>query len=513
MRLSQLLSSLPTGMLPEAAALSAAHDPVIRGIAYDSRRVAAGDLFVALRGSEVDGHQFLANAVELGAAALLVESLPDGFDSPVPSIAVRDTRRALASLSTRFFGNPSSELELIGITGTNGKTSSSYLVESILRRSGARSGLIGTVDVRFAGERERAVNTTPESYELQRTLRAMRTHDVEAVVMEVSSHGLELGRVEGCLFAVAAITNVTQDHLDFHETMPSYRRAKRLLFEQYLHPEGTAVINIDDPSSAEFEQAALERGARLIRVSRDRSRKTEVCLDSAELRLDGTSARLRLPSGDYMLNIPLMGDFNLENALIACGIGVALDIAPETIVEGIARCPQVPGRVERVTAHGANEPTVIVDYAHTPDAIEKLLGTLRQLTAGRLVSVFGCGGDRDRGKRPMMAEAVARHSDRIVATSDNPRTEDPMQILVDIETGLTKLRRVEADALESSDGCYAVIPDRRLAIEAAIGIAGPSDIVVLAGKGHEDYQIIGRDRLPFDDRDEARRALETRLRA
>ncbi len=511
MRLSQLLSSLPPGMLLEAPTLSIAQDPIIRGIAYDSRRVAAGDLFFALRGSEVDGHQFLSNAIKLGAAALIVESAPDGIDSSCPIIAVRDSRQALATISTRFFGNPCSELQLIGITGTNGKTSSSYLVESILRRSGARTGLIGTVDVRFAGERERPVNTTPESYELQRTLRAMRTHNVDSVVMEVSSHGLELGRVEGCLFAVAAITNVTQDHLDFHETMPSYRRAKRRLFEQYLDPQGTAVVNIDDPNSSEFEQAALQRGARLIRVSRDRSRNAEICLDSAELRLDGTSARLQLPGGEFVLNIPLMGDFNLENALIACGIGVALDITPEAIIEGIAQCPQVPGRVERVTAHGANEPTVIVDYAHTPDAIEKLLSTLRPLVHGRLISVFGCGGDRDRGKRPMMAEAVARYSDRVVATSDNPRTEDPTQILLDVETGLTRLRRIEADALETSDGCYAVIPDRRSAIEAAIAIAGPSDIVVLAGKGHEDYQIIGRDRLPFDDRDEARRALNTRI--
>jgi len=510
MRLSELLASLPPEMLLGSPALPNALDPVIRGVAYDSRRVAAGDLFLALRGSELDGHQYLMNAVELGAAALMVESIPEGHDTSCPIVEVRDCRRALAKISTRFFGNPSAELELIGITGTNGKTNSSYLVESILKRAGARTGLIGTVDVRFAGERERAVNTTPESYELQRTLRSMRTHDVEAVVMEVSSHGLELGRVDGCLFAVAAITNVTQDHLDFHENMHNYRRAKCRLFDQYLRPQGAAVVNIDDPNSSQFEQAALQRGARLIRVSRDESSQAEVRLHSAELRLDGTSARVQLPSGEVALNIPIMGDFNLENTLVACGIGVALDIAPEAIAEGIAHCPQIPGRVERVTASGRNEPTVIVDYAHTPDAIEKLLSTLRPLAAGRLISVFGCGGDRDRGKRPMMAEAVARYSDRIVATSDNPRTEDPDEILVDVEAGLTRLRRVEADALDSSDGCYAVIPDRRSAIEAAIAIARPSDIVVLAGKGHEDYQIIGRDRLPFDDRDEARRALDSR---
>ncbi len=510
MRLSELLSSLPPELLCEAPAGSAGHDPVIRGIAYDSRRVAAGDLFFALPGSEVDGHDFIPKAIALGAAALVVETIPDGLDPTLPVIVVRDSRIALAPVSTRFFGNPSSELQLIGITGTNGKTSTSYMVESILRCSGARTGLIGTVDIRFAGERERAVNTTPESYELQRTLRAMRTHNVEAVVMEVSSHGLELGRVDGCQFAVAAITNVTQDHLDFHQTMSSYRGAKRKLFEHFLDASGSAVVNSDDPSCSEFEQAALERGATLVRVSRDRDRDAEVRLDSAELRLDGTTARIHLPSGSLELNIPIMGDFNLENTLVACGIGVALQIAPETIADGVAQCPQVPGRVERVSTSAPNEPTVIVDYAHTPDAIEKLLSTLRPLTSGRLISVFGCGGDRDRGKRPMMAEAAARHSDCIIATSDNPRTEDPTQILVDVEAGLMQLKRVEVDALESSENSYSVVSDRRSAIQAAIAIAHPDDIVVLAGKGHEDYQIIGRERLPFDDRDEARRALEAR---
>jgi len=510
MRLSELLSSLPRELLVDGPTRHADIDPVIRGIAYDSRRVAAGDLFFALPGSEVDGHDFISSAIELGAAALVVESVPEGLDPEFPVVVVRNSRIALAPVSTRFFGNPSSELQLIGITGTNGKTSSSYLVESILRRAGRRTGLIGTVDVRFAGERERAVNTTPESYELQRTLRAMRTHDVEAVGMEVSSHGLELGRVEGCLFSVAAITNVTQDHLDFHQTMSDYRRSKRLLFERFLTPDGSAVINIDDPAHAEFEQAAGDRGARLIRVSRDAGRDADLYLSSVALRIDGTSALLHLPGGELALTIPLMGEFNLENTLVACGIAVALDIAPDAIAEGVALCPQVPGRVERVATGASDEPTVIVDYAHTPDAIDKLLGTLRPLAEGRLISLFGCGGDRDRGKRPMMAEAVARHSDCIIATSDNPRTEDPARILDDVETGLTGLKRVEVDALESASRSYAVIADRRSAIEAAIAIAGPSDIVVLAGKGHEDYQIIGRDRLPFDDRVEARRALEAR---
>jgi UDP-N-acetylmuramoyl-L-alanyl-D-glutamate--2,6-diaminopimelate ligase len=256
-----------------------------------------------------------------------------------------------------------------------------------------------------------------------------------------------------------------------------------------------------------FLAGAKRAGARSIRVSRNPDVDAEVRLLEAGVRLDGTAARIALPSGPIEVEIPLVGDFNLENTLVACGVAVALGIEPGVIAEGIARCPQVPGRVERAGTGASAEPTVLVDYAHTPDAIDKLLATLRPLAAGRLIAVFGCGGDRDRGKRPLMAEAVARWSDRIVATSDNPRTEDPKQILADVEAGLAKLERTELDCLADAEGSYAIVVDRRAAIEAAISIARPQDIVVIAGKGHEDYQIIGRERFPFDDRDEARRAL------
>jgi UDP-N-acetylmuramoyl-L-alanyl-D-glutamate--2,6-diaminopimelate ligase len=506
MRLSDLLSALP----PELEPLSRSHDadPVIRGLSYDSRRVAAGDLFFALLGHDADGHNFLNRAFDLGAAAAIVESVPKNFEpTGAPIVAVPDSRRALAPISTHFFGIPSSELALIGITGTNGKTTTTHLIESILRRNGARVGVIGTLEIRYAGEQHRAVNTTPESYDLQRTLRAMRGHDVETVAMEVSSHGLALGRVDGCVFAVAALTNISQDHLDFHDTMDSYRAAKVRLFDRYLEKDGSAVVNIDDPSAAEFIRAAQLAGAQIVRVSRRHPSDADVYIDSAEVRLDGTDARVTLPSGVRKLHIPLVGEFNLENALVACGVAVALGVDPQTIVDGIADCAQVPGRVERVQASESGEPTVIVDYAHTPDAIDKLLSTLRPLAKNRLITVFGCGGDRDRSKRPLMAEAVARWSDRIVATSDNPRTEDPMQILNEVECGLAKLQRVDAESLEATEDAYVTIPDRRHAIEVAIGIAKPEDMVVIAGKGHEDYQIIGVDRLPFVDRDEVRRAL------
>jgi len=508
MRLSELVAALPPGQRPlRVAAADPGDDPVIRGIAYDSRAVAPGDLFFALRGQHADGHAYLRQALDLGAAALAVEALPEGADlRGRPALVLRDSRRALAPISAAFFGRPADELTLVGVTGTNGKTSVTYLLESILLRAGRRVGLIGTVEVRSPGERRRALNTTPESFDLQRTLRSMRNRNVDAVVMEVSSHGLDLGRVEGCRFAVAAFTNLTQDHLDFHGSMEAYRDAKLRLFERHLAPDAVAVVNADDPQGGAFAGAALRAGARVVRVSRRAG--AELCLESAEVRLDGTRAALELPSGRLELSLPLVGDFNVENLLVACGAALALDLPADAIAAGVAACPQVPGRVERVGADLAGAPTLIVDYAHTPDAVEKLLRTLRPLTRGRLITVFGCGGDRDRAKRPLMAEAVARFSDRIVLTSDNPRTEEPLRILADVERGLSKLERTGPEALAAKEGSYAVLADRRTAIEVAVRIAGPDDTVVLAGKGHEDYQIVGRERLPFDDRKEGRRALE-----
>jgi UDP-N-acetylmuramoyl-L-alanyl-D-glutamate--2,6-diaminopimelate ligase len=512
MRLSELLNALPTELRGNGRGSSSVDcETEIRGIAYDSRRVEPGDLFFALRGGSADGHDHLAAAFKRGAVAAIVESVPADLglvDRPV--VVVRDSRQALAPISTHFFGDPSSELSLIGVTGTNGKTSTTYLAESILQRAGVPAGVIGTLDIRYAGERQPAVNTTPESCEIQRNLRAMRDHGIECAVMEVSSHGLALGRVRGCGFAIAALTNVSQDHLDFHDSMDAYRAAKTRLFDTYLRANGSAVVNVDDASADAFIRAAERVGAKLIRVSRNSESAAEVRLEQARVELNGTDARIALPGGTLKLRIPLVGDFNLENTLVACGIAVALDIDPKTIADGVENCPQVPGRVERVQTSREAEPMVVVDYAHTPDAVEKLLATLRPLANERLVAVFGCGGDRDRSKRPLMAEAVARWSDRVVATSDNPRSEDPLQILKDVEAGLATLRRVEAEALDATEGSYAMISDRRHAIEAAIGIARPGDMVVIAGKGHEDYQIVGPDRLHFDDREQARSALLAR---
>ncbi len=505
MRLSALLQALPPALAPGAPALAA--DPVIRGICIDSRRVSPGDLFVALPGQYADGHDHLPEALRLGAAALLVERWPAGDAPACPVVRVSDSRRALAPLAARFFGEPSRELVLVGVTGTNGKTSTTFLVESILAAAGRQVGLIGTVETRYADVRQHALNTTPESLELQRTLRHMLDRGVDAVAMEVSSHGIALGRIAGCCFAVAALTNVTQDHLDFHGSMELYLDSKLDLFRHHLREGGCAVVNADDPSASAFETAAKDAGARLVRASRRRDAGAEVVLEAADVTLERSRVRVRLPSGPLEAELPLIGEFNLENMLVAVGIATALGVPPDAIARGIRACPQVPGRMERVGADLAGAPSVLVDYAHTPDAVEKLLRALRPLAKGRLVALFGCGGDRDRGKRPLMAEAVARHADRVIVTSDNPRSEDPLRILADVEQGLGALRRVAPEELDGAERAFASLVDRRAAIGLALRIARPEDTVVLAGKGHEDYQIVGREKLPFDDRVEARRAL------
>jgi len=515
MRLSGLVASLPDGLsATPGPGEDNGPDPVIRGISYDSRLVSPGDLFVALTGSVSDGHAYIARALELGAAAVMVERVPEGgLPARCPVVVVPDSRRALAPIAARFFGEPADELELVGITGTNGKTSTGYIVESILHQGQVSTGLIGTVEIRYAGERIPAVNTTPESLDLQRTLRAMQTRNISAVVMEVSSHGLELGRVQGCHFEVAAFTNLTQDHLDFHPDMDAYLASKSLLFREHLKATGKAVVNLDDPAAETILKAARETGAGIFRCTRNPEATAEIKLLESEIRLSGTRARVELAGQAVDLELPLLGDFNLENLLVACGIATALEIEPRVIAAGVAACPQVPGRMEVVDDDSKTNPTAIVDYAHTPDAIEKLLHAVRPLCEGRIITVFGCGGDRDRGKRPRMAEAVARGSDLALATSDNPRTEDPGQILEDVERGLAALERKDPADLESEGHGYAVIEDRRSAIERAMRIARPEDTVVIAGKGHEDYQIVGHEKLPFDDRNEARKALDLRSRS
>ena len=391
-----------------------------------------------------------------------MEATPEGLESRRRAVvSVPDTRRALAPIARRFYGSPSDELQLIGVTGTNGKTSTTFLIESILEAAGIPVGIVGTVEIRYGDHRERTANTTPESLDLQRTLRAMCTSGISAAALEVSSHGLSLGRVEGCRFEVAAVTNLTPEHLDFHETMDSYLEAKTRLFRDFLATDASAVVNVDDPRADAFLDAARAAGARTIRVSRRADTPAEIRVEGAEVTLDGTRAALRLPSGPLEVELPLVGDFNVENMAVAVGVAVALGIDRDAIARGVASCAQVPGRTERVGAEIENAPTILVDYAHTPDAVEKLLRTIRPLAGGRLITVFGCGGDRDRSKRPLMAKAVADYSDRAIATSDNPRTEDPLAILADVEKGLVGLCRVDGSQLDRTERCYALVLDRK----------------------------------------------------
>ncbi len=493
MRLRELLAEVP-GAQPAGSA-----DIDIAAIGHDSRAAAPASLFVCIRGFKQDGHAFIGDAVRRGAAAIVVEgdraaaSIPSG----VAVVRVADTRLALARLAARFYGHPSRQLRLIGVTGTNGKTTTAYLVEAILRAAGHRVGLLGTIEYRcgattFSGER-----TTPESSDLQRLLARMRDMGAWGAAMEVSSHSLVLHRVAACEFDVAVFTNLTQDHLDFHGTMERYAEAKARLFQSLGRDRvkpgpAAAVLNADDPW-ADF--MAQRTQGRVTRFSLGPA--ADVAVRAAHFDLAGIRAAVTSPWGAFDVASALVGRHNLANILGAAAACLHLGVPCPVVQAGIANLRAVPGRFEKVEA---GQPFgVVVDYAHTPDALERVLTFAREYTRGRLIVVFGCGGDRDRGKRPRMGEAAARLADAVFATSDNPRSEDPEAILTEIEMGLKK---TFADAKG-----HATIPDRREAIGAALASARGGDLVVIAGKGHETYQILRDRTIPFDDRVVAREAL------
>jgi UDP-N-acetylmuramoyl-L-alanyl-D-glutamate--2,6-diaminopimelate ligase len=508
--LEGLGADLAHGREPCAPGSGAADTP-IEELAYDSRAVRPGMLFIALRGAHADGHAHAAAAVEAGAAALLVERRPENLPRPVPVAIVADSRRAMHEVARRFFGDPGRALVLVGVTGTNGKTSTVRMIESVLRAAGWRAGSIGTISVRYPDVEEPASLTTPESVDLQRILARMRAAGARGVALEVSSHALALGRVHGLAFRAAVFTNLTQDHLDYHRDMEDYAASKALLFGPE-HLAGTAVLNAADPLSERLARIARSHGQRVLTYARGagaaadvRTAVERVALAGAELEIELAARRGQGPAlrseaepseaagARRALRLPLPGDFQVENALAAIAAGHALGLDWDAIRRGLETCPPVPGRLERV-ADG--QPIVLVDYAHTPDALERVLSRVRPLAKARVIAVFGCGGDRDRGKRAPMARAACAHADLVIATSDNPRTEDPLAILRDVAAGLS--------------GAHEVIPDRRSAIRRAIELAAPDDVVVIAGKGHEDYQILGRQKFPFDDRIEARAALAAR---
>jgi UDP-N-acetylmuramoyl-L-alanyl-D-glutamate--2,6-diaminopimelate ligase len=482
--------------MPSAAELGVAADTRISAIAYDSRRVVPGSIFVALKGLKADGSAFVDQAIGRGAIAIVSESpKPDGIT--VPWIVVGDARLSLALLADRFFDHPSRRMHVIGVTGTNGKTTTSYLLCSILDAAGLRAGMLGTVAYRIAGEDREASRTTPEAPDVQQLLNEMLQHGSKSAVMEVSSHALSLKRVDGMRFAAGVFTNLTRDHLDFHEDMEAYFAAKRRLFE--MLPQGApAVINLDDP-----------RGASLVSISSRPityaiSAKADVTPRSIEMNLGGLRMDVATPGGVIPITARLVGRPNVYNILAAAATASGLGVSNDAIAQGVANLPGVPGRFE-VVSQETDDVTVVVDYAHTDDALRNLLETARPLATQRIVTVFGCGGDRDRSKRPLMGMVAARLSDVVVITSDNPRSEDPKRIIDEIERGIPA--GTQASTREPQ---VESVVDRAAAIERAVSIATAGDVVLIAGKGHEKYQQIGDRVLPFDDGEVARAALARR---
>jgi UDP-N-acetylmuramoyl-L-alanyl-D-glutamate--2,6-diaminopimelate ligase len=488
--------------LVEAAGLDTAP---VTGIAHDSRAVSAGAVFVAVRGQRSDGATFAAQAVARGALAVVAETPPPGA-TPTVWIRTTDARLALAELSAIFFHRPSERLTVVGVTGTNGKTTTTYLLAAVFDAAGLPCGRIGTVTVRTgpsAADERDASHTTPEASELQRLLAEMVDRGCKACAMEVSSHALALQRVAQMRFAAAIFTNLTRDHLDFHGDMAHYFAAKRRLFE--MLPVGApAVINVDDPRG-------MELAASLPRVtSYAIDQPADVRATGIHLSLEGLAFEAMTPRGSLAIRSPLVGRPNVYNILAVVAAAVALDLPDAAIESGVARLERVPGRFQMVSGP-SDDVRVVVDYAHTDDALKNLLDTARTLTTGRLIAVFGCGGDRDRTKRPLMGAVAARLSDLVVLTSDNPRSEVPDRIIDDITRGLAP--PVEPGAPRRPATPFVVNADRRQAIEHAVRVARPGDLVVIAGKGHEKYQVIGDRTLPFDDVEVARAALAHRRAA
>jgi UDP-N-acetylmuramoyl-L-alanyl-D-glutamate--2,6-diaminopimelate ligase len=471
----------------------------IRGIAYDSRDAGPGFLFAALRGSTYDGHRFVGDAVSRGAVAAVVDRAV-AAQNGLTVVRVADSRRALGQMSAAFYGFPSRALRLVGVTGTNGKGATTFLIESILRRAGRRCGIIGTMGVIIDGEIEETARTTPEAPDLQRALRAMADLRCEWAAVEVASHALAQERVTGCEFETGVFTNLTRDHLDFHGSMDAYRAAKSRLFAQ-LPRSGWAVLNADDES---WPVMRAVTSARVMTYAI--SEPADVRARDIRLGLTGSEFVAETPAGSAAISLRLAGGFNVANALAAMAFGVAHELPLATIAEALAATPGIPGRFESINE---GQPyAVIVDYAHTPDGLENVLRTAREVTAGRLIAVFGCGGDRDRTKRPIMGRVAADWADLVVVTSDNPRTEKPDAIIDEIRPGVDDGVRTAAARGRRIDVRYE--PDRLRAIGSALEAATAGDLVVIAGKGHETYQEVAGVRSPFDDREVARTWLRGR---
>jgi UDP-N-acetylmuramoyl-L-alanyl-D-glutamate--2,6-diaminopimelate ligase len=487
--LAELAARLP------GAVLTGDGSATVTAVTHDSRRAGPGTVFVAIRGLATDGNLFVEAARKKGALAIASEApaQPGG-----PWLQVEDAREALAVLAAAAQGDPARALTLVGVTGTNGKTTTTHLLDAALRAAGHKVGLVGTIQYRVGDRLAEAARTTPEASDLQELFREMVDAGCDHAVMEVSSHSLALKRVHGLAFRVAVFTNLTRDHLDFHGDMDAYFAAKRVLFDTLLREDGHAIVN-----AADDRAAALRASARgtvwTFGIGEDSS--ADVSAHDVSLSLGGTRFRARTPVGELVVESPLLGRFNVENLLGALGAALALGLPPAAVLRGLQSVTGVPGRLERVAA--GQDFTVIVDYAHTDDALKNLLETVRELRPRRIITVFGCGGDRDRTKRPLMGAVASRSSDVVIVTSDNPRSEPPESIVEEIVRGMNGGRGAERH----------VIVDRKEAIARALELAGSGDAVVIAGKGHETYQALRDRTVPFDDRQVARDLLSRLARS
>jgi UDP-N-acetylmuramoyl-L-alanyl-D-glutamate--2,6-diaminopimelate ligase len=465
-------------------------DRPVTGICSDSKKAVEGCLFACIRGARADGHEFAQAAVRAGAGAVLADHDLDLPDS-VTQVVVADVRKALAYISARFYGNPSHELTVVGITGTNGKTTTAHFVRAVIEAAGRRAGVMGTLGHYTGDSYEKDPFTTPEAPEVHRYIRTMVDSGLDHCVMEVSSHALELSRADHVDFDVVCFTNLTRDHLDFHGGFDAYRKAKMKLFETGAgSPFGEsrkAVVNLCDETGVE-----IARTCALPCLTYCLGKDADVRGDILSMERQGSRLKVSHAQGTNMVKTGLQGRMNVENALAAFAIGLTLGFDEDAMIRGIASLEQLPGRVEMIRGRGR---AAVVDYAHTPDALARLLADMRELTAGRVISVFGCGGDRDRGKRPQMGRIAAELSDLVFITSDNPRTEEPGRIIEDIVAGLPEGSK------------YEVEPDRERAIGKAIEASEEGDLIVVAGKGHEDYQILGTRKIHFDDREIVRKLL------
>ncbi len=470
-------------------------DVEVAGIHCDSRRIRPGDVFVALHGEKVDGHDFIADAVAAGASAIVCER-KGGVTASVAQIRVGDARVALAQMAGRIYGNPSEKMRVVGITGTNGKTTTSYLIAAILEAAGMPTGVLGTIAYRIGNRELPAPNTTPSADELHEMLARMVQAGMKAVVMEVSSHSLVQHRVDGVEWGAGVFTNLTQDHLDYHKTMEAYLEAKKILFHQLgaSPKKAVAILNRDDPAWEPL-RAALREGVSLLTYGLGAG--ADVRAESVEQSISGCRFMLSFEGRQTPITTSMCGAHNVSNCLAAAATALAMGLDVEAIRKGIASVKNVPGRLERLDAKmGGGTFAIVVDYAHTHDALRNVLNTLRPLTRGRLITVFGCGGNRDPMKRPLMGRVAEELSDINILTTDNPRHEEPLAIVKQIEAGFSSRRN------------FQVVLDRREAIRTAIEMAKDGDVVLLAGKGHETYQEVAGTRSPFDDRKVAVELLE-----